>query len=334
MSEVATTAASIVEQFDGHVDLEQEAVERDLEEYTNKKVPLEEAERSVRNDLQDEHDISWAALNGEESPTEDNAPNTEFDPTNIENISEEGEWHDLSADVIELWDPSHPDMAQVGLLGDNTDIIKFVVWEVDGTVPVDRLEEGASYEISSVVTDEYDGRYSVKLNSSTTVTEVDGDVTVDGVLVDIKSGSGLIKRCPDDDCTRVLQDGRCPIHGAGEGTFDMRIKAVVDDGAVARNVVFDQEMTEDLTGIDLGEAKDMAMDALDTSVVADEMRDQLLGQYFQIGGPELGDNILADDVAELDGADGGRVQNLRDRLDPDSPAAAADADTQQSEAAA
>ncbi|TKX36636.1 hypothetical protein [Halorubrum sp. CGM4_25_10-8A] len=64
MSEVATTAADIVEQFDGHVDLKQEAVERDLEEYTEKKVPLEEAERSVRNDLQDEHDISWAGLNG------------------------------------------------------------------------------------------------------------------------------------------------------------------------------------------------------------------------------------------------------------------------------
>lgn len=333
MSDVATTAADIVEQFDGYVDLEQDAVERDLEEYTDKKVPLEEAERSVRNDLQDEHDISWRALS-EDSSNKANNSNAEFDPTPVENITEEGEWHDLSVDVIELWDPSHPDMAQVGLLGDNTDIVKFVVWEVDGTVPVDRLEEGASYEVSSVVAEEYDGRYSVKLNSSTTVTEVDGNVTIDGVLADVKSGSGLIKRCPDDDCTRVLQDGRCSVHGAVEGNFDMRIKAVIDDGAVARDVIFDQEMTENLTGIELEEAKDMAMDALDTTVVAQEIRDQVLGQYFQIDGPELGDNILADDIEELDGASGGRVQNLRDRLNPDSPSATADADAQQPEAAA
>ena len=78
----------------------------------------------------------------------------------------------------------------------------------------------------------------------------------------------------------------------------------------------------------------MVMDALDTSVVAEEIRNQLLGQYFQVEGPELGDNILADDVEELDGASGGRIQNLRDRLDMGSPTAPADTDTQQSEATA
>jgi len=78
----------------------------------------------------------------------------------------------------------------------------------------------------------------------------------------------------------------------------------------------------------------MVMDALDTSVVAEEIRNQLLGQYFQVEGPELGDNILTDDVEELDGASGGRIQNLRDRLDMGSPTAPADTDTQQSEATA
>lgn len=47
MSEVANTAADIVEQFDGHVDLEQEAVERDLEKYTEKKSPARRG-RTVR----------------------------------------------------------------------------------------------------------------------------------------------------------------------------------------------------------------------------------------------------------------------------------------------
>jgi len=39
-----------------------------------------------------------------------------------------------------------------------------------------------------------------------------------GALVDVQSGSGLIKRCPEEDCTRVLQNGRCSEHGEGEGS--------------------------------------------------------------------------------------------------------------------
>jgi replication factor A1 len=334
-TKVANTASDIVEQFSDHVELEQPEVESDLEELVNDyKVPLDEAERSVRNDLMDEHDISYGAISQDEPSTDDRGSNDEFNPTDVEEIDEADEWHDLSVDVIELWDPSHPDMAQVGLIGDNTDIIKFVIWEVDGEVPVDLLEEGASYEISNVVTDEYNGRYSVKLNSSSSVTQVDGNVTVDGVLVDVKSGSGLIKRCPDEDCTRVLQEGRCSEHGSVEGDFDLRIKAVIDDGAVARDVVFDQEATEDVAGIELEEAKQMAMDALDTSVVAHEIADEVLGQYYKVEGPKLGQNVLADDVTEVSGADDEMVQDLQNRLNADSPDAGVDADSQQAEAAA
>jgi replication factor A1 len=118
--------------------------------------------------------------------------------------------------------------------------------------------------------------------------------------VDIQSGSGLIKRCPEEDCTRVLQNGRCSEHGEVEGEFDLRIKGVLDDGEDVHEVLFDKEGTEDLTGITLEEAKDMAMDALDTSVVAEEMRETVLGRYYRIAGPRFDRYVLADDVEELD----------------------------------
>jgi len=344
-TEVANTASGIVEQFSDHADIEQADVEDDLEELVDEyKVPLDEAERTVRNNLMDEHGIDQSAVAQGDgaAPDSEDLSDDEFNPTPVEDINEADEWHDLLVDVIELWEPSHPDMAQVGLIGDDTDIIKFVIWENDGEVPVELLEEGETYEINNVVSDEYNGRYSVKLNSSSSVTEVEGqaannrsdNVVVDGVLVAVKSGSGLVKRCPDEDCTRVLQNGRCSEHGEVEGEFDLRIKAVVDNGAVAQNVVFDQEATEDVAGIELEEAKQMAMDALDTGVVAQEISAEVLGQYYKIEGPELGRNVLVENVTAVSGVDDDQIQSLQERLQAEMSEAAADGDGQQAEAAA
>ncbi|MFB6173655.1 MAG: replication factor A, partial [Halobacteriales archaeon] len=82
--------------------------------------------------------------------------------------------------------------------------------------------------------------------------------------------------------------------------FDLRIKGVVDDGEEVHEVLFDQDATEALTGITLQEAKDMAMDALDTAVVADEMRDLTLGRYYRVAGPTFNRYVLAEDVTELE----------------------------------
>ena len=121
----------------------------------------------------------------------------------------------------------------------------------------------------------------------------------EGALVDIQRGSGLIKRCPEDDCTRVLQNGRCSEHGEVEGEFDLRIKGVLDDGETVQEVIFDQEMTEELTGITLEEAKERAMDALDTSVVAEDMRSEVLGTYYRVRGPTFGRYVLVNEFEEL-----------------------------------
>jgi replication factor A1 len=194
----------------------------------------------------------------------------------------------------------------VGLLGDESGTIKFVSF---GTSDLPKLEEGAVYSLSNVVTDEYQGNYSVKLNRTTEITELDEEMEVgddstevEGALVDIQSGSGLIKRCPEEDCTRVLQNGRCSEHGSVEGEFDLRIKAVLDDGGEVHEVIFDRETTEALTDTTLDEAKQRAMDALDTTVVADEMQESILGRYYRVSGPTLGRYVLVNEFERLDGA--------------------------------
>ncbi|WP_425311081.1 replication protein A [Halococcus dombrowskii] len=223
----------------------------------------------------------------------------------IAEIDTPEEWVDLTAKVTQLWEPRSESIAQVGLLGDPSGTIKFTKW---ATSDLPELDEGGVYRLENLVTDEYEGRFSVKLNRTTGIEELDeeievGDdaIAVEGALVDIQRGSGLIKRCPEDDCTRVLQNGRCSEHGEVEGEFDLRVKAVIDDGNEVHETIFNQEATEELTDITLDEAKEMAMDALDTTVVADEIRGDVLGSYYRVEGPTLGRYVLANEFELLGG---------------------------------
>ncbi len=292
MSELRQEAEAMAEQFSDHLEVDPAEIESRLENLVDEyRVPLEEARRSVTNSYLDD-----AGLDRDEL-----APGGAT-RVQVADIDEDEQWVDLRVTLVDLWEPRSDSIAQVGLLGDESGTIKFVAFE---TSDLPALSEGQSYALSNVVTDEYEGRYSVKLNRTTQITELDESIevgddadTVEGALVDIQSGSGLIKRCPEDDCTRVLQNGRCSEHGQVDGTFDLRIKGVLDDGETVTEVIFDREATEQLTGTTLEEAKDLAMDALDTTVVAEEMADDVLGRYYRVTGPTFGRYVLVDEFEE------------------------------------
>ena len=294
MTDLHTHAEEIHEQFDDQLDVSLDEIEERLDTLVNEyQVPISEARRSVTNSYLDEagldrDDIGSGGGNEEVTAAEVDAPE---------------EWVDMTAKVVELWEPRSDAVAQVGLLGDETGTIKFTKWSKSD---LQELDEGETYHLRNVVTDEYQGRFSVKLNRTTVIEDADEEIEVgddalevEGALVDIQNGSGLIKRCPEEDCTRVLQNGRCSEHGEVEGEFDLRIKGVLDDGVDVTEVIFDQEATENLTGVTLEEAKDMAMDALDTSVVEEEMQGTIMGRYYRVEGPTFGRYLLADEVETL-----------------------------------
>ena len=290
MSELRQEAEAIAEQFSDHLQVDADDVEARLKTLVDEyRVPIDEARRSVTNSYLEDAGMERDDLGrgGSESVL-------------VNEIDEDEQWVDLRVKLVDLWEPRSDSISQVGLVGDESGTIKFVSFE---TSDLPELEEGACYALSNVVTDEYEGNYSVKLNRTTQITEIDEEIevgdnadTVEGALVDIQSGSGLIKRCPEDDCTRVLQNGRCSEHGQVEGEFDLRIKGVLDDGETVTEVIFDREATEALTGMGLEEAKEMAMDALDTTVVAEEMADDVLGRYYRVTGPTFGRYVLVDEM--------------------------------------
>jgi len=290
-TDLSNEAESIHDQLPPGIDITQADIEEKLDTLVNQyQVPLDEARRSVTNNLAADTDADASDFSPDDQAVD------------INSIDEPEQWVDLTGKVVELWEPRNEAIGQVGLLGDETGRIKFTAWAKSD---LQALEEGRVYQLENVVTDEYEGQYSVKLNSTTTITELDTDIEVGdnsteltGAIVDIQGGSGLIKRCPSEDCTRVLQNGRCSEHGEVDGEFDLRIKAVFDDGETAQDVLFDRETTEALTGLSLEEAKTMAKDALDTTVVSDKITADIIGQYYRVSGPIMGRYLLVDEFEQ------------------------------------
>ncbi len=216
----------------------------------------------------------------------------------IAEIAEPGKWIDLKVKVVQLWDSNSETISQAGLIGDETGSIKFVKW---AKADLPELAEGKSYLLKNVVTDEFQGRFSVKLNRTSQVEILGGDIEVgaqpiefSGALVDIQKGSGLIKRCPI--CNRSLTKGICGEHGKVDGVYDLRIKAVLDDGRRVQDVLINRETTERLMGLTLEDAKQFAMEALDHEVVRGLIEAKLVGRYFTVTGLRVDRYILVQTI--------------------------------------
>ena len=204
----------------------------------------------------------------------------------------------VRAKVVQDWEPSHERMLQVGLLGDETDTIKYVIWKEEGK---ERLELDAVYNIFYASVEEYNGRLSLTLNTAMYI-EDEGDIEVgrsetevEGALVHVASGSGLIKRCPVEGCNRALsRQNYCPVHEIQpEFRYDLRLKAVLDDGMRARNVLMQREVVEELAGITLDEAVEVAENnPLGMDEIFYRVRNAVLGRYYTCSGSEFAGRLL------------------------------------------
>jgi replication factor A1 len=252
------------------------------------KVPTEEARRSVISYYSKLH------------PKQGSASSTEVIYSKIKDINAEDKWISVRVRVVQLWEPNSQSIAQVGLLGDETGTIKFTSWS-NAKLPI--LKDGQSYSLRNVVTKSWQGRFSISLNKASEIAPLDEEVVVgraeeeiSGTIIDVQSGSGLIKRCPE--CSRVVVKGYCAEHGNVSGVYDLRIKGVLDNGEIVTDVLFNRELTERLTGITLAEAKEMAMEALDQNVVADSMKAVIIGRFYLVRGNKTPRWLLITDFKE------------------------------------
>ncbi|MFB6164307.1 MAG: replication factor A, partial [Haloarculaceae archaeon] len=158
MTDLRTQADEIHEQFADKLDISVDDVYERLDTLVNEyKVPADEARRSVTSTYLEQAGMDRQELSSGGGGNE---------RKQINQVDAPEEWIDLTAKVIELWEPTSDAVAQVGLLGDPTGTIKFTKWSKSD---LQELEEGAVYDLRNVVTDEYQGRFSVKLNRTTVI---------------------------------------------------------------------------------------------------------------------------------------------------------------------
>ena len=207
-----------------------------------------------------------------------------------------------------------------GVLGDETARLPFTDWD-----PHPEIEDAASVRVENTYVREFRGSPSINVSEFSTVRPLDREVEVAedaprlsiqealdsggmfdvellGNVIAVRDGSGLIERCPE--CGRIVQNDQCRTHGQVEPVEDLRTKAILDDGTGTVTVILDDERTEDVYGGDVDDAREHARDAMDKEVVADAIREELVGREFRVRGTlsidDYGANLNATTFGEVD----------------------------------
>ncbi len=222
-----------------------------------------------------------------------------------------------------------------GIFGDESGRLPFTNWD-----PAPEIEDGDTVRIENAYVQEFRGVPEVNVSEFSTVTAIDReidvgsntstmdvgdavatggiyDVEVVGNLLAVRDGSGLIQRCPE--CYRVVQKGQCRTHGDVDGIDDLRVKAILDDGTGTVTVVLDDELTERVYDGTLEDALEQAREAMDQEVVADRIRERIVGREYRIRGhlsvDEYGANLDAERFEESDDDPAARATAFLEEVD-------------------
>ena len=223
----------------------------------------------------------------------------------------------LNIDIYEINTKDGPKKILGAIAADEDTKLPITAW-----VFSPELEVGNSIDVKNAYVRSFQGVPTLNINESTIVTSLgnkieyrekeglkiedvilkDGayDIVVEGNILSIRTGSGLISRC--GECSRVIQKGTCRVHGKVDEKNDMRIKAIIDDGTGALTLVLDSRLTQKICGITIEEAQKIAKTNTSQKAVEDDIRKKLLGRRFAARGNmskgEFGITLVAKDAWE------------------------------------
>lgn len=248
--------------------------------------------------------------------------------------SEDDFWCSVRGEILSIRDEEdlHDAVEAQGYWGDDDGRAKFTIFE-NSPFSYD-FEVGDTVEITNVAASKYAGTYEISLNSNTEVTEIDAEfnvpepsrelVTISGVVAEVKNNdstdSGLIQRCPEDDCSYVLEDGHCREHGNVDGQdWDLRAKTNVSDGTDTYNVIFGSEQVKEILEMDIDEAVKSSREAMDTSVITNMLIDALHGEAVEVEAVEYenedqANNYFVDEMALASEVEPDAVSATRNRI--------------------
>jgi len=282
-----------------------EDISERLGEYVDARVDPEDAVRYVVEDILEDAGIEDTSQYTRSASGSRRGGSTDNEQLTADEIAQPNQWIEFEGTVLETFETSSNSIAQQGRLADDTGTIRFTIWESSGVET--RLEEGESYHLEPVVVNEFQSEFELKVTDVTDINRLEGDnalgidpdeytETVRGAIIKFQDQMGLIDRCPNEDCRRVLQQPNyCPDCGDVDSELDVRTKAVIDTGDDTWTVFLDEEDTDALAHIDLEEAKRMVDEHNDRDVVEWAIREELHGEYLKLWGRDRGRRFDVED---------------------------------------
>ncbi len=224
-----------------------------------------------------------------------------------------------------------------GLLADRSGTIAFTSWNDFG------LSAGEAVRVLGAYVRVFRGRPSLVLDERATLARIEGTglpepaeilhsavraidevetsgggeaVLVEGVVVGLLPPSGLVFRCPT--CRRVVNRGLCRAHGEVEGSTDLRARLVLDDGTGTATVGAEREVTEQLWGLTLEDAKRRLREQPDPSVLEQALFEAVVGRRLRVRGSatcdDWGVQIVPESVGPVEVDLGTAAGELAERL--------------------
>ncbi len=219
-----------------------------------------------------------------------------------------------------------------GIAADDETKLPFTAW-----ILLPELAAGSAVEVKNTYVRSFRGVPTLNINETSIVTKLDKkieykvigkvkigdivgkdgayDIIIEGNILSIRPGSGLVARCPE--CSRVIQKGICRVHGKVDEKVDMRIKAIIDDGTGALTLVLDAALTQKICGYTIEDAQNIAKAAMSQKAVEDEIKKKLVGKMLAARGNtsrgEFGSTLVASDVWEPKDANKEKAAELLDR---------------------
>jgi len=193
-----------------------------------------------------------------------------------------------------------------GYIADDTGKVQYTAWndvklQVDETIcaknayikawkGVPQLNFGDQCQISRVDSVFAEVRSGANKRDISEIYRTGGglDVMVIGTIVDVRAGSGIIRRCPV--CNRSLLADECVTHGKVEAALDLRMKIVIDDGTGALTSIVSRDYTEKLTGLTFEKAILLSKETGDQDSVLRAIDERVLLMNVAATG-----NVLTDD---------------------------------------
>ena len=325
--------APIVDELNRALGIDRDTLERELKLLIiDYKVPVEEARRSIIKKHTAEE-------------TTDAVPSTEGTGTKDPSIRLLKDLRNGDTGVTILANVVEPRYREIttsrgtttvvnGMLEDSTAKVHFTAW-----IDLPALFTGKAVLAKNVYVNSFHGMPSVNIGERSTAEEFEGsvpgyttrrcslaelvegdgacDIEVEGDIVSIRPGSGLIERCPI--CSRVMQKGQCRAHGRSEGVKDLRIKAILDDGTGSLICVFDRTLTRAILGVEL----EMALENGTVDNPEESVRTALIGMPFVVRGNvtrgEYGRILIASKARRPDEDLGRLAKELMVNGAPDEP---------------